>query len=199
MSQLAADQQITLQAFQAAVDSYNQRGLVLPERIAAIANALESHIDHLDTLSEIDSTFQLLYDTARSALQNQSSQRAKFLDTSTLNPTNGSLKNGSQINGIHNSHSTPSEHSPQTTQEKPPNTSIKRFVLPINATPQEQQYFTNYIAQLKQLNPQWVIAPDLPQADETEAYVMIFNDENYHVNHAAYAASQMLQRFFTKF
>lgn len=199
MTQLAADQQITLQAFQAAVDTYNQRQLTLPAAIATIAPSFDQHINELDRLSELDSTFEMVYQAARSALQNQSSQRAKFLDTSTLNPTNGSLKNGSQINGIHNSHSTPSEHSSQTTPEKPPNTSIKRFVLPINATPQEQQYFTNYIAQLKQLNPQWVIAPDLPQADETEAYVMIFNDENYHVNHAAYAASQMLQRFFTKF
>jgi hypothetical protein len=82
MTQLAADQEITLQAFQAAVDTYNQRRLDLPEGIAAIANDLESHIDQLDALSEIDPTFEIAYQTVRSDLQSRSSQRAKFLDTS---------------------------------------------------------------------------------------------------------------------
>jgi hypothetical protein len=81
MPQLAADQQLTLQAFQAAVDTYQQRGLALPEKIAAIGDALESHLDQLDALSESDPTFEMVYQAARSALQSQSSQRAKFLDT----------------------------------------------------------------------------------------------------------------------
>jgi hypothetical protein len=80
MTQLAADQEITLQAFQAAVDTYQQRGLDLPESIAAIADHLESHIDRLDFLSESDSTFEIAYQTVRSTLQKTSSQRAKLLN-----------------------------------------------------------------------------------------------------------------------
>jgi hypothetical protein len=80
MTQLAADQEITLQAFQAAVDTYNQRGLDLPESIAAIANDLESHIDQLDFLSERDPTFEMVYQAVRSNLQSTSSQRAKLLN-----------------------------------------------------------------------------------------------------------------------
>jgi hypothetical protein len=33
MTQLAADQQLTLQAFQAAVDTYNQRHIALSEKL----------------------------------------------------------------------------------------------------------------------------------------------------------------------
>jgi hypothetical protein len=80
MTQLAADQEITLQAFQAAVDTYQQRGLDLPESIAAIADHLESHIDQLDFLSESDPTFEIAYQTVRSSLQKTSSQRAKLLN-----------------------------------------------------------------------------------------------------------------------
>jgi hypothetical protein len=38
MTQLAADQQLTLQAFQAAVDTYNQRQMALPEAILRGSN-----------------------------------------------------------------------------------------------------------------------------------------------------------------
>jgi hypothetical protein len=79
MIQLEADQELTLQAFQAAVDTYRQRGLDLPERIAAIADTLETHIDQLDALSEIDPTFEMIYAAVGSALYN-SSQRAKLLN-----------------------------------------------------------------------------------------------------------------------
>jgi hypothetical protein len=99
MTQLAADQQITLQAFQAAVDTYKQRGLDLPESIAAIANSLESHIDQLDALSEIDPTFEIAYQTVRSSLQKTSSQRAKLLNPPETDKPNNSIHVTSTING----------------------------------------------------------------------------------------------------
>jgi hypothetical protein len=194
MTQLAADQQLTLQAFQAAVDTYNQRQLALPAAIHAIAPSLEQHLNQLDRLSEIDPTFEMLYQSARSALQTQSSQRAKFLDPSALNSGNITQSrtpanaNPPDQNG-ENGHQT----EPATTVSQP----IKRFVLATNATEAEKQYFHHYIEQLKQLNPGWSITPDVCNPGEAEAYVVIYQDENYKVNHAAYAAAQIVNQFFT--
>ena len=71
---------------------------------------------------------------------------------------------------------------------------LKRFVLPVNATEVEKQYFDQYIQQLKQLNPQWIVSLDYCNPGEAEAYIMIYKDDNYVVNHAMYS----LDKFFTK-
>jgi hypothetical protein len=74
MTQLAADQQITLQAFQSAITAYQQHGIALPEKIAAIHESLEQHIGDLDNLAKDDPVFELFYSATRSSLQNQASQ-----------------------------------------------------------------------------------------------------------------------------
>jgi hypothetical protein len=84
MTQLTADEQTILQAFQAAVATYKQQGRDLPEEIAAIGDQLEPNIEWLDALSEGDPTFEMVYKSTKSALQIQSSQRAKFIDTAAL-------------------------------------------------------------------------------------------------------------------
>jgi hypothetical protein len=89
MSQLTADEQTILQAFQSAVDTYKHQGRALPEKIAAIGDNLERNIEWLDALSEADPTFEMVYKSTKSALQSQSHHRAKFLDTSAKPPTNG--------------------------------------------------------------------------------------------------------------
>jgi hypothetical protein len=197
--QLAAHQQLTLQAFQSAVDSYQQRGIVLPEQIAPIADTLESHIAQLDSLSESDPHFEMLYQAFRSGAQNDSSQRAKFLDTSA--PPNRSAQNGFhavEIKSERNGH-TSSPGSPESnghTNTGPP-TPIKRFVLPLGFTESERAYFDQYIQSLKQLNPEWVVTPDRCQPGEADAYVMLHNDENYTTNHAVYLVDQVLNQAFT--
>jgi hypothetical protein len=207
MTQLATDQQLTIQAFQAAVDSYQQRGLPLPERIAplvsdrpeVIAQSLESHINQLDALSESDPHFEMLYQAFRSGAQNESSERAKFLDTAA------SASRSAQ-NGLHavevkpdtngHAHSPSSPESNGRDKTGPPNP-IKRFVLPLGFTDSERAYFNQYIQSLKHLNPQWVVAPDRCQPGEADAYVMLHNDENYTTNHAVYLVDQMLNQAFT--
>jgi hypothetical protein len=202
MTQLAADQQLTLQAFQAAVDTYNQRHIALPEKIAAIAATLESHIDRLDALSESDSAFEMVYQGARSALQSQSSHRAKFLDTSAKPPTNGHAP-PEVTSASHAAEPASSESNGHTAHHHPPNNAapspapIKRFILATNASEPEKQYFHSYIAQLKQLNPNWNVSPDHCQAGEAEAYVMFPQDENYKLNRAAYGAAQLITQFFS--
>jgi hypothetical protein len=199
MTQLATDQQLTLQAFQAAVDTYKQRGIALPEAIAAIADTLAPHTDRLDILAEIDPAFDMAYQSARSALQNQSSQRAKFLDTSA--PPSRSAQNGFhtvEIKPASNAHSR-SPGSPKSNghNNTGPPTPIKRFVLPLGFTESERAYFDQYIQSLKQLNPEWVVAPDRCQPGEATAYVMLYNDENYTTNHAVYLVDQVLNQAFT--
>ncbi len=198
MTQLAADQQITLQAFQAAVDTYNQRRLALPAPIAAIADTLEPHIDRLDALSESDPTFEIVYQAARSALQNQSSQRAKFLDLAGSpigKPENGFQRDTIPRTNGHSPPIAPTTTNGHTNAEPPP--SIKRFVLATDASAAEKQYFQQYIDQLKQLNPQWTLILDACSTGEAEAYVMFPQDENYKLNRAAYAAAQIVTQFFS--
>jgi hypothetical protein len=199
MTQLATDQQLTLQAFQAAVDTYNQRGIALPEAIATIANTLTPHIDRLDTLAEIDPAFDMAYQSARSALQNQSSQRAKFIDSteSTFeHPPNGfHLADPQPNNNGHSTHIAPATTNGHTKTGPPP--TIKRFVLATDANAVEKHYFQQYIAQLKQLNPQWTVTLDACSTGEAEAYVMFPQDENYKLNRAAYAAAQIVTQFFS--
>jgi tetratricopeptide (TPR) repeat protein len=180
---LAADQLLTLDAFKAAIATYHQRQLVLPPAIAAIADALESHIDHLDRLSESDDTFDLLYQTARSALQTQSSQRAKFLDPTAAADPNQSLSAHGEI--------------PAIVEAPPASPPIKRFVLSRGYTDVEQQAFAQYIQILKQLNPQWIVVPDTCDTSEAEAYIMLYNDERYQINHVDYIASQLISRFLS--
>jgi hypothetical protein len=196
---LAAHQQLTLQAFQSAVDSYQQRGIVLPEKIAPITDTLESHIAQLDSLSESDPHFEMLYQAFRSGAQNDSSQRAKFLDTSVQ-------PNRSNQNGFHAVEIQPNSDghapSPGSTESNghansgPPPV-IKRFVLATDASAVEKQYFQQYIDQLKQLNPQWTVTLDACSTGEAEAYVMFPQDENYKLNRAAYAAAQIVTQFFS--
>jgi hypothetical protein len=193
MTQLAADQQLTLQAFQAAVDTYNQRHIALPAKIADIAAALEPHIDRLDALSESDSAFEMVYQGARSALQSQSSHRAKFLGPNELpiaRPTASPASNGH--------HATANDlPPPRNGRAKPsPPLPIKRFVLALGFTESERQYFDRYIQELKQLNPQWHVSPDQCRAGEAEAYVMIYNNEDYTVNYAAHLVDQFLSQAF---
>lgn len=199
MQQLADDQQITLDAFQAALRTFQQLGKPLPEEINAIVNDLENNIDRLHRLSKLDPDFAFGYQTARSALQSQSADRSKRLTPSNGNGTTAQKENPISSakpleTGIDQPQQTPN-NAPSPTESPP----IKRFVLPINATESEKQYFDQYIAQLKQLNPQWVVSLDYCSPGEAEAYVMIYKDNNYVVNHAMYAVDKLLNRVFTQF
>jgi hypothetical protein len=72
---------------------------------------------------------------------------------------------------------------------------LYRFTLPTHATAPQQQQFQTYITELKQLNPNWIVSPDRPQPGEAEAYIMIYNDDNYKVSLAAHIAGQLITDF----
>jgi hypothetical protein len=189
MNQLAPHNQITLEAFQAAVDTYRQCGIDLPESIAEIADSLEQHIARLDSLSEIDRNFEVAYKAVRSTLQNSSSQRAKFLDTSEI-----------AIDKPHNGHSAQppplgtNGHSKTDSVAAEPNTqpTIYRYTLPHSATSQETAAFQQQVEAIRQANPDWVISFDRPQPGESDAIVMIHKDHDYPTTHAAYIANRTI-------
>ena len=201
MPQLADDQQITLEAFQAALRTFQQLGKPLPDEINTIVDDLENNIDRLHRLSKLDRDFAFGYQTARSALQSQTGERSK-----RLTPTNG---NGATTKKIDPEPLVKPQQQPAgtgialpvthgntpTPTESPP---LKRFVLPVNATEAEKQYFDQYIQQLKQLNPQWVVSLDYCNPGEAEAYIMIYKDNNYVINHAMYSVDKLLTRVFTR-
>jgi hypothetical protein len=72
---------------------------------------------------------------------------------------------------------------------------LYRFTLPNHANVQQHQQFQTYISELKRLNPNWTVSPDRPQSGEAEAYIMIYNDENYKVSLAAHIAGQLITNF----
>jgi hypothetical protein len=190
MQQLADDQQITLEAFQAALRTFQDLGKPLPDEINAIVDDLENNIDRLHRLSKLDRDFAFGYQTARSALQSQTGERNK-----RLTPINGNGTIEQKADTVPTIDPPAANSKTPTPTESPP---LKRFVLPINATEAEKQYFDQYIAQLKQLNPQWVVSLDYCNPGEAEAYIMIYKDDNYVVNHAMYSVDKFLARAFTR-
>jgi hypothetical protein len=168
---------------------FEQNGKQLPGEISAIAHDLDNNFAKLDRLSENDSDFETYYQTARLILQSQSAEPNK-----RSTPTNGNVTTTQKVDP--RSIDPPIANGKKTTPtESPP---LKRFVLPINATEAEKQFFDQYILQLKQLNSQWVVSLDYCNPGEAEAYIMIYKDDNYVVNHAMYSVDKLLTRAFTR-
>ncbi len=59
-------------------------------------------------------------------------------------------------------------------------TLMYRFSLPFEATIAEQQKFRQDIEWIKDKNRSWEVLPDMPKfSEESEAWIMIYKDENY--------------------
>jgi hypothetical protein len=72
---------------------------------------------------------------------------------------------------------------------------IQRIVLAANASDRDRQNYQQYLEELKRLNPRWALVPDRPQPDEADAYLIMYQDENYAARHAAYIATRYLNDF----
>ncbi len=190
-------QAIDLAAFRAALAACSARGIELPEAIMAIAPDLESHIHELDELSEQDKTFEAFYQAERLAIQNQDAQRNKRLYRATTILEDPLVRD--RPPQIDPPEVNPLDIPPQAetkAQGAPSPPQIQRFVLPANSSQGDREYFQTYIAELKRLNPQWVVSPAPRQPGEADAYIMICRDQNYALNHAAYLATQILDQAF---
>ncbi len=59
-------------------------------------------------------------------------------------------------------------------------TLIYRFSLPFHKSITEYQQFKRNIEWIKNKNPNWEVIPDMPKlGEESEAWIMIYKDENY--------------------
>ena len=59
-------------------------------------------------------------------------------------------------------------------------TLIYRFSLPLDSSIAEYEQFKRNIEWIKNKNPKWEVIPDLPTVgEESEAWIMIYKDENY--------------------
>jgi hypothetical protein len=76
-----------------------------------------------------------------------------------------------------------------------PTPEIHRIVLSANASDRDLQNYQQYLEEIMRLNPGWVLVPDRPQPDEAEAYLIMYQDENYAARHAAYIATLYLNDF----
>jgi hypothetical protein len=190
MQQLNDHHQLTIDAFRTAIQLFEQNGKPLPDEISAIVHDLEGNIARLDLLTESHPDFETYYQTARVILQSQTGERNK-----RLTPTNGNGTIEQKADTVTPIAPPAANGKTPTPTESPP---LKRFVLPVNATESEKQYFDQYIAQLKQLNPQWVVSLDYCNPGEAEAYIMIYKDDNYVVNHTMYSLDKFLARAFTR-
>jgi len=72
---------------------------------------------------------------------------------------------------------------------------IQRIVLSASASDRDRQNYQQYLEELKRLNPRWALVPDRPQLDEADAYLIMYQDENYAARHAAYIATRYLNDF----
>ena len=73
---------------------------------------------------------------------------------------------------------------------------IQRIVLAANANDRDRQNYHQYLEDLKRLNPKWQLVPDRPQLDEADAYLLLYQDENYAARHAAHIATRYINDFF---
>jgi hypothetical protein len=231
---------LTLEAFLAALA---KQSAPLPDeiqqRLQAIGENLEQHVDALDALAETHPPLDAAYQSERIALQRQGGQRQKRLTApngsgtiqraesltrvakAILRSENSvlttqdffrlakehpelvltSLSGSPENAGSATDPATPTTTaSPTTTAiNSPPvpsaSSGIQRIVLAVNASDLDRQNYQRYLEELKRLNPDWALVPDRPQPDEADAYLIMYQDENYASRHAAYIATRYLSDF----
>ena len=118
MQQLNDNHQLTIDAFRAAIKTFQERGMPIPDEINAIVHDLESNIAILDRLTESHPDFETYYQTARLDLQAESAERNKLLNSPTETKTQkidttSTLTNGTPSNGNKNQQPDPISH-PET-------------------------------------------------------------------------------------
>jgi hypothetical protein len=227
---------LTLEAFLAALA---KQSAPLPheiqQRLQAIGENLEQHIDELIDLAEAHPPLYVAYQSERSTLQSQGGQRQKRLTANNTIERTGSLTRVAKTilrsdNSVLTTQDffrlatdhpelvlSPSNGSPDEVSKAASNTSttatspinasasssptqstspgIQRIVLAANASDRDRKNYQQYLEELKRLNPDWAIIPDRPQPDETDAYLIVYQDQNYAARHAAYIATRYLNDF----
>jgi hypothetical protein len=202
---------ITLDAFLLALGQLDEPlPAALQERLQAIGHDLPNQVGHLDALAMDYPPLADRYSQARQDIQSASQTRKqRFSSPDAVRQdlrlaqlvlqapdpigTAKTLEALPAPEPIPAAPIAPPEATPPTSNSTTPK--LYRFTLPTHATAPQQQQFQTYITELKQLNPNWIVSPDRPQPGEAEAYIMIYNDDNYKVSLAAHIAGQLITDF----
>ncbi len=122
---------------------------------------------------------------------------AKEYPALVFKSSNGSLHNeGSKIaSAIPATDTFPTNTSASLPPAQSDSPSIQRIVLAASASDRDRKNYQQYLEELKRLNPRWALVPDRPQPDEADAYLIMYQDENYAARHAAYIATRYLNDF----
>ncbi len=81
---------------------------------------------------------------------------------------------------------------PHTAQPGLSEPGIYRYRLLKGGSRQDRERFKQAMQQVKYKNPNWILEPDQPRSDEEEAFILIYNDQNYLRNEAAYLVTRSL-------
>jgi hypothetical protein len=74
-------------------------------------------------------------------------------------------------------------------------TLIYRFSLPFDTSIAEYQLFEKNIEWIKNKNPKWEVIPDMPKlGEESEAWIMVYKDENYLNSRISYLINSSISR-----
>jgi hypothetical protein len=202
---------ITLDAFLLALGQLDEPlPAALQERIQAIGHDLPNQVGHLDALAMDYPPLADRYSQARQDIQSASQTRKQRFSSpdavrQDLRLAQLVLQAPDPIGTAKTLEALPAPEpipaAPESTPPTPNPTTPKlyRFTLSANSNPQKQQRFHTYIAELKRLNPNWIVSPDRPQDGEAESYIMIYNDDNYKVAFAAHIAGQLITDFVSSF
>ncbi len=222
MSSLSPLEQLTVDAFAIALETCREENVELPEDILALEADLEAHVEELSAIAQRHPQLQASYRMARNVLRRQSGDRSKRLFPTAKEPETlkedliqlplWKLGHRNEVEvlaiaqppeALTSDSSNPnpgnlySNFPDKNLSPQPPPTppKVRRFVLPANPSQADRDYFQTYIADLKRLNPQWLVSRDRCNPGESEAYVMMLNNEDYQVAYAAYIGSQMINDF----
>ena len=76
-------------------------------------------------------------------------------------------------------------------------TLIYRFSLPFKTSIVEYQKFNRDIEWIKNKNPKWEVLPDMPKlGEESEAWIMVYKDENYLNSRLSYLINTSISSSF---
>jgi hypothetical protein len=202
--------QLTVDAFVAAVETCRDEGIELPETVWAIAQSPEHHVETLSEMAKQHPQLHTAYRTARKLLRQAEGERNKRMSTNDrtqvkpLRPSSELVFTSPTVAWEEESISTSKSEStppqaffqPQLNHPSldPVQSIVYRYTLPETASPQAAIAFSKQVEAIRQSNPDWVVTFDHPNPGEADAIVLIRKDEHYAATHAAYLANRTLNQ-----
>jgi len=219
MQSLSPLEQLTVDAFTAALETCQEEGVELPSVVWVVAQSPEQHVTELSEIAKSHPQLNAAYRVARKVLRKAESSRKKRMgidDSVLLRQFNSTLEQPLDSSSKEDTFTTTSNKNSETSENPAkgptrfglskdsdsdaasPSASgrpvIYRYTLPDSASPQAALAFSKQIEMIRQCNPDWVVSFDHPNPGEADAIVLIRKDEHYATTHAAYLMNKTLNQ-----